>query len=217
LSLEDGSHRRREDGVWASYQDKRIPDFVAAVNVERPWGNAHASFAAHRLSRDDTLSCSCADPATDVGLAASAGVEYRQKFGEMYGRIMFAGAASEGALDYLGIPSFATDYIADSQGQIRKSRGFSAIASYEHVWMPTLRTSASFSVYATSSAAEDFQWNTTGYLGQLTIEFMPVPKVVLGAELGHFFDSVRGKKGEVHGPREHGATDRFLLYIRRFI
>ena len=209
FALEDGTYRRREDGVWASYRDKRAPDFVASVNVERPWGNAHASFAAHGLSREDTLGCSCSGEAKDVGLAASAGVEYRHKFGDTYGRIMLSGAASEGALDYLGIPSFAPDYIADSEGQIRRTRGYSAIASYEHVWLPTLRTSASFSVYATSNAGDDFQWNSTGYLGQLTIEFMPVAKVVLGAELSRFFDAIRGTEDGFAGSREHGTTDRF--------
>jgi hypothetical protein len=72
-------------------------------------------------------------------------------------------------------------------------------------------------MYATSNAGDDFRWNSTGYLGQLTIEFMPVAKVVLGAELSRFFDAIRGKEDGFAGSREHGTTDRFLLYVRRFI
>jgi Porin subfamily len=220
LALEDGSHRRREDEVWALYRKDRLPDrlpdLVGAVHLERAWGNAHASFALHELTRVDALGCACPEGTKDIGVAGSLGVEYRQKFGETHGRIMLAGAAAEGALDYLGIPHFAPDYIADASGSITKTKGVSAIVSYEHVWLPNLRTSFSLSVYRTSSAADDLRWASKGYLGQFTVEFMPMPNVILGAELNHFLDAVKAEGALSEGPLEQAEIDRFLVYMRRF-
>jgi hypothetical protein len=221
LALEDGSYRRREDKVWASYRKERLPDrlpdLVGAVHLEREWGNAHASFALHELTRLDTLGCPCPEAGTkDIAAAGSVGVEYRQKFGETHGRIMLSAAAAEGALDYLGIPSFAPDYLADATGSIKKTKGVSAIASYEHVWLPNLRTSFSFSVYRTSSAADDLRWASRGYLGQFTVEFMPMPNLILGAELNHFFDAVKAKDSLSEGSLEQAERDRVLVYMRRF-
>lgn len=220
LALEDGSYRRREDKVWASYRKDRLPDrlpdLVGAVHLEREWGNAHASFALHELTRVDALGCPCPEGTKDIGVAGSVGVEYRQTFGATHGRIMVSGAAADGALDYLGIPSFAPDYIADAAGSIRKTKGVSAIASYEHVWRPDLRTSVSFSAYRTSSGADDLRWASRGYLGQVTVEFMPIPNLILGAELNHFFDAVRAEDSLSEGPLEQADLDRFLVYMRRF-
>ena len=152
----------------------------------------------------------------ELGFAGSVGAEYRQTFGTTHGRIMVAGAVAEGALDYLGIPHFASDYIADASGAIRKTKGFSAIASYEHVWLPNLRTSFSFSVYGTASAANDLQWRAKGHLGQLTIEVIPLPNLILGAELNHFVDAMKVADTASPGPLEQATIDQFLLYVRRF-
>jgi len=216
LALEDGSYRRRDDQVWASYRKERLPDLVAAVHLNQAWGNAHAAVAAHGLTREEALGCSCPDGTRELGFAGSVGAEYRQTFGTTHGRIMVAGAVAEGALDYLGIPHFASDYIADASGAIRKTKGFSAIASYEHVWLPNLRTSFSFSVYGTTSAANDLQWRAKGQLGQVTIEVMPLPNLILGAELNHFVDAVKVADTASPGPLEQATIDQFLLYIRRF-
>ena len=121
LALEDGSYRRRDDQVWASYRKERLPDLVAAVHLNQAWGNAHAAVAAHGLTHEEALGCSCPDGTRELGFARSVGAEYRQTFGTTHGRIMVAGAVAEGALDYLGIPHFASDYIADASGAIRKT------------------------------------------------------------------------------------------------
>ncbi|HYI90428.1 MAG TPA: porin [Beijerinckiaceae bacterium] len=216
LALEDGSYRRRDDEVWALYRKERLPDLVAAVHLNQAWGNAHAAVAAHGLTREEALGCSCPDGTRELGFAGSVGAEYRQTFGTTHGRIMVSGAVAEGALDYLGIPHFASDYIADASGAIRKTKGFSAIASYEHVWLPNLRTSFSFSVYGTTSAANDLQWRAKGQLGQVTIEVMPLPNLILGAELNHFVDAVKVADTASPGPLAQATIDQFLLYIRRF-
>jgi Porin subfamily len=215
LSVEDGYYRRRGDGVWASYRKDHVPDFVGAIHLEQGWGNAHAAIAVHRVARDEALGCTCSDEVDELGFAASTGIEYRRKFGEMHGRIMFSAAAAEGALDYLGIPRFAPDYIATEQGLIKKTKGFSAVVSYEHVWRPDFRTAVSLSAYGTSTSADDFHWHAKGYLAQFTVEYMPMPKIIIGAELDHFFDVVRADEDSLGRRSERAAMERLLLYFRR--
>ena len=189
----------------------RLPDLVGAVHLEREWGNAHASFALHELTRLDTLGCPCPEAGTkDIGAAGSVGVEYRQKFGETHGRIDAVGGSGGRRA---GLPRDPASPLITSpmrdRSSINKTKGVSAIASYEHVWLPNLRTSFSFSVYRTSSAADDLRWASRGYLGQLTVEFMPMPNLILGAELNHFFDAlkaVRTSSRKVRSSRRNGTV-----------
>jgi Porin subfamily len=212
FAVEDGSNRQREDGIWAHYGKTKLPDLVAAIDFARGWGNAHASLALHRLTSNASPDCTCPDQLTEFGFAASAGVEYRQKIGETHGRVILSAAAAEGALDYLGIPSYAPDFIGDARGAIKKTRGFSAMISYEHVWLPNLRTAASISVYGTDSAVEAFHWHARGYLAQINTEYMPLPNFIVGAELSRFFDVIRSADVQ----SENATMDQFLLYFRRF-
>jgi hypothetical protein len=182
LALEDASERRRDEGVWAPYGEAKLPDVVGAFRLNGNWGNAQAAFAVHELTRADWPDCACTGDAKELGFAGSAGVEYRQKFGGTYGRILLAGAAAQGALDYLGVPRFAPDFVADANGSLRPTRGVSALASYEHVWRPDLRTSMSLSWYGTDTAAGDLRWDVRGYLAQFTVEYMPAPNMLVGAE-----------------------------------
>lgn len=216
FSVEDGASRRRDDGIWALYEKPRLPDLVEAIHFNRDWGNAHASVALHPITHDGLLGCACTEESRALGFAGSAGAEYRQKFGETFGRIMVSAAVADGALDYLGIPRFAPDYISDADGAIRKTKGFSAIASYEHVWRRSLRTSMSFSVYGTTSAADSLRWGARGYLAQFTVEYMPISNLVLGAEINHFVDMLKAEDATSARDSEQAALDRLLLYVRRF-
>jgi hypothetical protein len=213
LAVEDGSARQREDGVWSSYKGWR-PDLVAAIHLNQGWGNAHASFAAHEITHDSSV-CVCTPEAETFGFAGLAGFEYRHSFGETHGRILITGAVAEGALDYLGVPRFAPDYIADADGQLRKTKGYSALASYEHVWRPNLRTVVSLSTYGTSTSADGLRWQAQGYLGQMTIEYMPAPGWIVGAEASRLFDKVIASDPTSEG-RAETHLDRYLLYLRRF-
>ena len=67
----------------------------------------------------------------------------------MYGRVMLSAAYADGALSYLQVPFFNVDYIADQDGTIRRSKGFSAVVAYEHLWTPTLKSTLSYSYYRT--------------------------------------------------------------------
>lgn len=214
LSLEDGFSRRTEDGVWANYGRSQTPDLVGALQVDRSWGNAHASVALHDIRPETWLPCACLPDGRALGVAGSAGLEYRQKFGDTYGRMVVAGAVAEGALDYLGIPRFAPDYIVDADGSIRKTKGFSALVSYEHVWRPNLRTSASFSVYGTNTHGSDLKWSSLGTLGQLGVEYMPIPNLIVGAEYSHYWDSVKAGGASSGAPRAAVPFDRVMMYVR---
>ena len=216
LSLEDPSSRRREDGVWAGYAKSRLPDLVGSIRVNGGWGNAFASFALHEVTQMDGLGCAYAGETREMGFAGSAGLEYRQKFGETHGRIMVTGAVADGALDYLGIPRFAPDFIADIDGSLRTARGVSALASYEHVWRPDLRTAFSFSWYGTDNVTSDLRWYARGYLSQFTIEYMPAPNIFVGAEVSHLSDAVKADDAVTDGVYERASMDRVLFYVRRF-
>jgi Porin subfamily len=216
LSLEDSSARERDDGVWATYGTPKLPDIVGSVQLNRNWGNARAAFAVHEMSRTGWPDCACTGDAEEFGFAGSAGVEYRQKFGDTYGRILLSGAAAQGAIDYLGVPHFAPDFVADANGSLRATRGVSALASYEHVWRPDLRTAVSFSWYGTNTAADDLRWQARGYLAQFTIEYMPAPNVLVGAEANHFNDTVKGEDALTAGAHARASTERLLFYVRRF-
>ena len=216
LSLEDSSERRRKDAVWAAYGDTRLPDVVGALGLNRSWGNARAAFAVHEIARSDWPDCGCTGDAKEFGFAGSAGVEYRQKFGDTYGRILVSGAVAQGALDYLGIPRFAPDFVAGADGSLHPTRGVSALASYEHVWRPDLRTSVSLSWYGTNTAAGDLRWDARGYLAQFTIEYMPAPNMLVGAEANHLSDMVKGEDMEAAGQSARASTERLLFYVRRF-
>lgn len=216
LSIEDPSSRRREDGVWAAFDKARVPDLVGAFRINGNAANAQASVAVRQISQMDGLGCPCPRQKGEGGAAGSAAFEYRHKFGETYGRVMVAGAVAQGALDYLGIPSLAPDYIADADGALRATRGVSALASYEHVWRPDLRTAFSFSWYGTNSAASDLRWQAQGYLSQLTVEYMPAPNLFVGAEASHLSDVVKATSADTSGVSEHASMDRLLVYVRRF-
>lgn len=193
LSLEDNAARRVEAGDWANYGRVETPDFVAALNLAREWGNLHAAAAVHRIS--DAVACCKAVP-PDIydhayGWAATGGVEYRMKFGEQYGRILLSGAITDGAVDYLGAPYFATDYITDRDGSVVTTRGVSAVASYEHVWNPSLKSALSVSVYETETELSNLRWQVRGLLAQAGVEYMPTPNLVIGTEIGYTTDEAR--------------------------
>ena len=213
LSLEDPSSRRREDGIWAAYAKGRLPDLVGSVRVNGNWGNAHASFALHEVTQPDGVGCPC--ETREIGFAGLAGFEYRQKFGETHGRVMVTGAVADGALDYLGIPRFAPDFITH-MGSLRTTRGASALVSYEHVWRPDLRTAVSFSWYGTDTVTSDLRWYARGHLSQFTIEYMPAPNVFVGAEASHLSDAVKAEDAVTAATYERASMDRLLFYVRRF-
>ena len=61
-----------------------------------------------------------------ANIASSGAIVFGASAGDMYGRLMLQGAVARGAIGYLGIPFFATDYVADADGAIHPTLGYSA-------------------------------------------------------------------------------------------
>ena len=140
----------------------------------------------------------------------TVGGEYRVKWsdvfgpaaGDAYGRLLLQGAVARGAMGYLGIPFFATDYVAGGNGDIRLTKGYSAVASYEHLWTPTLKSTVTYSIFGTTEASpvEElspgvpmwFDVKLRGALVQGGIEDMVQPGLVLGAEAGYTWTTATG-------------------------
>lgn len=54
------------------------------------------------------------------------------------------------ALAYLGIPAIAIDYLANADGSLNLSRGFSLVAFYEHMRALDWKSSVTFSAFSTN-------------------------------------------------------------------
>lgn len=218
VSVEDANERRVADGFWAAYAGQRLPDVVAQARYTPKWGIIHASAALHQIN--DGLG-----GRTAYGYALSSGVEYRQKWSElfgagssdMYGRFLLSGTYAKGALDYLGIPRFGTDYVTGSDGRIDKTTGYSAVLSYEHVWRPNFKTTLAYSVFSLSSTLPDFEFKARGSLIQAGAEYMPVPGLMVGTEIDYYRDSVRSGLFGATGVRDTVGNFTGFAYVRRRI
>jgi hypothetical protein len=216
VSIEDNAFRRYQEGVWAKYGAQRYPDLVLRGRLTPSWGNVHAAVAAHSVN--DSINSK-----EKWGWAANAGVELRAKWsdvvgeaaGDMRGRLLLTGAYTKGALDYLGIPRFSADYIATPDGKIELTDGFSAMASYEHIWRPDLKTTATIAVYKTLNDIPDFRWEARGGLAQAGIEYMPAGNTYLGAEVTYFYDDVKGTYFGVEGNEISADFFQVYTYLRR--
>ena len=165
FALEDPSRREMSDGLLADYAPTRAPDIVAQARFGSPNVLIHIGGALHQIRDRAAVDC-CGSPTNSMwGAAATAGGEYRVKWsdvfgpaaGDTYGRFLLQGAVARGAIGYLGIPFFATDYVANGDGDLHATTGYSAVASYEHLWTPTLKSSITYSIFRTSetSAVEE--------------------------------------------------------------
>ena len=218
LSVEDALERRVEDSVWAAYGGQRMPDLVAQARYLPSWGIVHAAAALHEIV--DSVG-----NRSTMAYAANAGVEYRQKWADVfgasaadtYGRFLLNGAYTNGALSYLGIPKFGTDYVSDLDGRIVKTRAYSGVVSYEHVWKPNFKTTLSYSRYALRSDMTNFDFKVRGALAQVGAEYMPVPGLMVGTELNYFRDQVRGVYFGVPATRDRVDIFTGYAYIRRRI
>jgi hypothetical protein len=216
VSLEDGSLRRYQEGVLASYGAQRFPDVVVRGRWTPSWGAVHAAAALHPINDAITND-------RELGYAFNAGLEYRQKWselfgpaaGETFGRFILTGAYAKGALDYLGIPRFSTDYVADETGKIVPTTGASGLVSYEHVWRPNFKTTASLALYGTRTELMNFEWKTQGLLAQVGAEYLLAPGATIGAQVDWYRDWVRGRYFGLPGePAEVSFVNAFL-YMRR--
>jgi hypothetical protein len=235
IALEDPSRREMADGVLANYGATYWPDVVAQARFGTPNVLLHVGAALHEIHDVAAADCCLSPEHTLWGAALTAGGEYRFKWSDMfgpaagdaYGRLLMQVAAARGAIGYLGIPFFATDYVAGGDGAIDLATGYSAVVSYEHLWTTTLKSSLTYSLFETSQASEteflapnvpmSFDVKMRGALLQGGIEDMLQPGLTVGAEAGYTWTTATGNyAGSSSAPLSVGFPN-VAAYVRKYV
>jgi len=234
ISAEDPSRREYADGMLARYASPRAPDIVGQTRVGMPGILIHFSGVLHQI-RDESADLCCNAPIVSThGWAASVGGEVRWKWsqligdlgGDFYGKVMVSAAGGQGALGYLGIPFMGLDYVASSTGVIQRSPGESLIVSYEHLWMPTLKSSLTFSWFQTylQSAPETilpwapplgFETSVRGSRLQASLETMPAPGLTLGLESAYTWSDANGQYNNLPAAPVVVGFPNLVAYIKK--
>jgi hypothetical protein len=232
VAIEDPSRREMTDGVLSNYAATRWPDLVAQARFGTPSFLFHIGGAMHQI-RDQAAADCCGAPVNAMwGQAATIGGELRVKWadlfpgaGEMYGRFLLQVAVAHGATGYLGIPFFATDYVADADGLIHPAHGYSAIASYEHLWTTTLKSSLTYSIFGASetSGAADlapsvpmwFEVKLRGSQLQGGVEDMLQPDLMVGLDVGYTWTTANGGYAGVGAAPLSVNFPNVAVYVRK--
>jgi hypothetical protein len=133
----------------------RVPDIVANLRVDQPWGFAGVSAALHQVGGAYYLTPSNVDsghPADKVGWALAAGAQLNLPGSDMLGfNVCYAEGApgyctNQGSLQVYNASTsvgaaWITDGVFTTGGPVELTRAWSAIAAYERVWSPQWRTS----------------------------------------------------------------------------
>jgi hypothetical protein len=234
VALEDPTRRDMADGVLADYGAAYWPDVVAQARFGSPNVLLHIGGALHQIHDVAAWDCCYSPDHALWGAAATAGGEYRFKWsdvvgpaaGNTYGRLLLQVAAARGAIGYLGIPFFATDYVVGGDGDLKETTGYSAIASYEHLWTPTVKSSITYSIFGTSEASDMellapnepmwFDVKVRGALLQGGIEDMIQPGLTLGAEAGYTWTTATGNYAGASSAPLSVSFPNVAAYVRKF-
>jgi hypothetical protein len=145
------------------------PDFTANLRIDQTWGSAQVSAALHDLSGTYYFNAAGSShegnghPDDEWGWAVSAGLRLNAPMiapGDYFqGMVIYAEGATRyavnsptggGFLHYWQGQSFGVGYVTDGVysgtattglNEIEKTTAWSAFASFEHFWTPSLRTS----------------------------------------------------------------------------
>lgn len=220
-SLEDPTSRQQVDGVISAVGPSRWPDLVGQIRFAPKNAVFQLSGALHQNTDTTAFNCCLAPIRSKEGFAVLAGMELRAHWSDyfgpgakgMYGRLMISGAYADGALSYLGMPFFASDYVADADGTLHLSKGASALISYEHLWTPFVKstlTLSGYDVHSSSGLASltgvsptvtqatqftaglfDFRYHVRGWAAQFGNEIAPVNGLIFGAEVNYTHDTAK--------------------------
>ncbi len=240
VAIEDPDRRDMADGALSEYGSVRWPDFVAQARFGGPSFLFHIAGAAHEIRDRAAADCCGASVGEAWGgagtLASELHVKWSDVFGDaaagMYGRLMIQGAVARGAIGYLGVPFFATDYVADADGAIHMSQGYSAIVSYEHLWTPTLKSSLTYSLFETSQTSGAallspglpplipavpmwFDVKVHGSELQAGIEDMVQPDLMIGFEASYTWTSAHGAYAGAAAAPLDVSFPAVAAYVRR--
>jgi hypothetical protein len=118
-------------------------------------------------------------------------------------------------------------------GEVRRSTGWSAVASYEHMLAPNLKfsTDASYFNVTMSSSPEaivpgldpvltavpglDFSVNVQGTVFQVGLEYIPMPKLIVGIEGGYTWTEAHGRYVDVQGGTVDVGFPHVGVYITK--
>ncbi len=234
FSLEDAAARSQVDGVISGGGGTRYPDLVGKLRWEPDWGTVQVSGALHENTDKTAADCCNASSHPREGYAVSGSFEWRTKWsdvfgpsaGETYGRILISAAHAHGALSYLGAPFFASDYVAGVDGKLRLSTGSSGLISYEHLWTPNFKTTATLSAYSLHSSSDtsliggvpfDFDYKVRGWQAQVGAEYMPISNLSFGSEVSFSRDRASGSYSSVAATPVKVGVWGMYFYIRRRI
>lgn len=215
VSLEDNKDRRVQDGVWALRGSHSLPDLVVAARYDdESWGAVQLSGAVTHLSDDRDTIC-CGVPKDSYGWALAAGAEYRTKIAGYYGRFIFGAAYAEGALSYLGAFPFATDYVVDGDGTLVRTKGYSLLASYEHVWNERLKSTLTVSGISTRTKTRELLWAPSSILATVGVEYMPASGLTVGFEGNYYRDMAIARYFGLDGESSTANLSKLKMYARR--
>jgi hypothetical protein len=142
-------------------------------------------------------------------------------------------AYTQGAIGYLGIPFFATDYVIGGDGTYHRSKGWSALISYEHMLARNVKLNLNASYFSVSmqSSPEQvipeldphvqplpglyFDVDVRGSVLQAGVEYMPMPNLTLGVESGYTITEAEGRYVGVQGEKERVGFPHVGVYVRR--
>ena len=133
----------------------RMPDIIANLRVDQPWGFAGVSAVVHEAGGAYWLtpnSVNNGHPNDKLGWAVAGGAKFNLPGGDMIG---FNACYSEGASGYCTnqgslqlynssssvAAAWITDGVFTTGTEVELVRVWSAIAAYEHFWSPRWRTS----------------------------------------------------------------------------
>ncbi len=220
-SLEDPTSRQQVDGVISAVGPSRWPDVVGQVRFAPKNALFQLSGALHQNVDTTAFNCCQAPVRSKEGFAVLAGMELRAHWSDyfgpgakgMYGRLMISGAYANGAVSYLGMPFFASDYVADADGTLHLSQGASALISYEHLWTPFVKSTLTFSGYDVRSSSGlasltavsptvtqqtqftsglfNFRYHVRGWAAQFGNEIAPESGLIFGAEVNYTHDTAK--------------------------
>jgi hypothetical protein len=241
IGVEDPGRRLMGEGILARPERSDTPDIVAMMRWATPSTLFHFSGALHH-AEDHVMRDFAGGAVRDVsGWAWSAGMQSRVKWEDwlgspgkgQIGRIGMTVANSHGALGYLGIPLFSTDYVIGGDGTVNRSSGWSAMASYEHMLAPRVKLNINasyFNVTMHSSPEQiipdldpnvtplpglEFDVGVSGTVVQAGIEFMPMQGLVIGVEGGYTTTEAKGRYIGIQGNRESVGFPHVGMYLRK--
>jgi hypothetical protein len=241
VGVEDPGRRLLGEGVLARPARSDTPDIVGMMRWATPSTLFHFSGALHQA--EDHVMKDFADGAVQhvSGWAWSAGMQSRIRWEEwlgssgrgQIGRLGLTVANAEGALGYLGIPLFSTDYVVGGDGTVNRSSGWSAMASYEHMLAPRVKLNINasyFNVTMHSSPEQiipdfdpnvapmpglEFEVGVTGTVVQAGVEFMPMKGLVVGIEGGYTTTAAKGRYVGIQGDKASVGFPHVGMYLRK--